>query len=685
MARERPLVVVFEDVHWAEPTLLDLVEYLAEREREAPILLLCLARSELLEERPAWGGGKPNASSLLLERLSEAESEELIDTLATGLSATFQARVLEAAEGNPLFLGQILALLMEGQPPEGEVPIPATIQALLAARLDRLGPGERAVIDRAAVIGKELWAGAVAELLPDDARPFASRHLESLVRKDMLSSARSLLRGEEAFRFRHILIQQAAYRAIPKRLRATFHERFAEWLDSNVGGETVEYAEITGYHLEQAYRYRLELGPPGDSERELASHAADRLALAGHRAFGRGDMPASVNLLRRSASLLPPGDHAGLELLPDLGWALFEVGDLDQADGVLTEAIEKGRAWGDSGVEWRATAKLGHVRMYIEPDGVDLESLARDASRAIEALDELGDDLGLASAWILLSDVRWAEGELVDAGKAAERTAEHARRAGSRREEAWALGAYALGLLSGPTPATEATRRLEGLLREAAGNPIMEANLTGFLAPHEAMSGRFEKARAHIAQGRQLTRDLGLEWQVQCHNLLSGYVESLAGDPVAAERDMRAARDGFGTIGDGWWLSTLAVDLPRPVYEQGRYDDALSLVEAIDDVPAPADREWQIKRRGVRAMLLAREKQFEGAESLAREAVALAADSDFLGLHADSLMDLAEVLRLAGRPEEANAAAEEALRLYGEKGNVVSAARAGALIERVEH
>jgi predicted ATPase len=240
VARERPLVVLFEDLHWAEPTFLDLVEYLAERLREAPVLLLCLARPELLEERPAWGGGKRNASSLFLERLSEAECERLIDNLSAELPDPTRARALEAADGNPLFLEQILIMLDEGEIAAGEVPIPPTIEAVLAARLDRLGPGERAVIERAAVVGKEFRGAAVFELLPDDARPFAAPHLETLVRKDLVEPEVTHGPSSDAFRFRHVLIQRAAYRTIPKRLRSELHERVAAWLEADAGEEGAE-------------------------------------------------------------------------------------------------------------------------------------------------------------------------------------------------------------------------------------------------------------------------------------------------------------------------------------------------------------------------------------------------------------------------------------------------------------
>ena len=680
-ARERPLVLVFEDVHWAEPTLLDFVDYLAEHGRAAPIVLLCLARPELLEGRPGWGGGKRNVSSLLLERLSDGESEQLIDTLASGLPKRTRSSVLDAAEGNPLFLEQILAMLAEGAAPEGEVPIPPTIQAVLAARLDRLGPGERAVIECAAVVGKEFREDPVADLLPADARRFATRHLDALIRKELLQPARSPLRGQVAFRFRHVLIQQAAYRTIPIPVRATLHERVAAWLEGSTGQGAAEHAESAGYHLEQSYRYRAGLHSPTDEDRDLARRAAALLAPAGARAFRRGDMPASANLLGRANSLLAAGDPAALDLLPDLGYALFEVGELERAKAALTEAIEGGRARGNRGVEWNAAVKLANARMYTDPDRMDPEELVRDARAAIEVLDELGDELGLARAWCLLSEAEWASGRMVVAATAAERAAHHARGAGSPRDEAWGLGAYSMCLLQGPMPAAEGARKTERLLRQAAGNLVLEANLSGFLAALEALDGRFGAARAHIAESCERLHDLGLRWQAGVQELLAGHIELLAGDPVAAERHMLVAKESFVAIGDRWFLSTVSVDLPRPVYEQGRYADALSLVEAIDEVPAPADREWEVKRWGIRARLLAGDGRIEEAERCARKGVAAAVGTDLLWFHADALIDLAEVLRRADRSREAADAAADALALYEQKGIVASAARARALVE----
>ena len=674
LARRRPLVVFFEDIHWAEPTFLDLVEYLADAAPGGPIVLVCIARPELLEQRAGWMGDRPDASSLRLDALPDADCQTLIGNLRRDLSEATSARVLETAEGNPLFIEQLIAMLTEGDD-DVERPIPPTIDALLSARLDRLGPGERAVISRAAVVGKEFSAEATVDLLPEDARAFGVRHLETLARKEFIGSARPGDLGAGR-RFRHILIQQAAYRATPKSLRAELHERFADWMEGRSGKGVIEPSEVVGYHLEQAFGYRAELGAVGDPELELAHRAGDHLAAAGQQAFQRGDMPATVNLLGRAAALPTPRGGAGLEVLPELGYALFETGEVDEASSVLANARERARADGDRRVEWLVAITRPRIEMYRDPGGIDIDALYVETETAIDVLGELGDEAGLARAYMVLSDLLWSQGRLQETIDAATQAAEHARGAGNRREVGWALGQNALCAIHGLTPVPEGLDWLEHVLRGEPENRTLDANLAGFVALLEAMGGRLSEARQHIEESRRLARDLGLIWQAGVQELLSGYVELLAEDPVAAERDMRAAREVFETIGEGWFLSTVAVDLPRAVYEQGRYDDATKLLEAIDEHPAPTDREWQVKRTGIPARLLARQGELEEAERLAREGVALAADSEFVVLHADVLLDLAEVLRLAGHPEEADATTAEAIGLYERKGNVAAVARA---------
>jgi DNA-binding SARP family transcriptional activator/tetratricopeptide (TPR) repeat protein len=672
LAHERPLVVFLEDVHWAEPTFLDLVEYLAERTTDAAILIACIARPELLEQGSDWTRDRPEASSVVLERLPDRDCEALIGNLGGDLAPETRVRVLETAEGNPLFIEQLVAMLSEEQASGAELSIPPTIAALLLARLDRLGPGERAVISRAAIVGKEFSARAAVDLLPSDARAFGTRHLETLAAKEFIGRDPAPGNGG-SFRFRHILIQQAAYRSTPKNLRAQLHERFAGWVQDPARDRGDDQSEIVGYHLEQAFGYRVELGNVGDQELALAHRAGEHLAAAGQRAFRRGDMPASVNLLGRAAALPTPKGGAGLAALPELGYALFEIGEVEEASAVLADAREMARADGDPRVEWRVTITRPRIEMYKDPGGIDLDALRAETETAIEALAEFGDEAGLARAYMVLSDLHWSRGRLRETSDLATRAAEHARRAGTRREVGWALGQNALCAIHGPMPVAEGLDWLERLLQAEPENRTLDANLSGFVTLLEAMSGRFDEARRHISESRALARDLGLTWQAAVQELLSGYIELLAGNPVAAERDMLAARQEFQEIGEGWFLSTVAVDLPRAVYEQGRYDDAFALLGAIDETPAPTDREWLIKRTGVPARLLARRGRLDEAKALAREGVAVAADSEFVVLHADVLLDLAEVLELAGDVEEARAATDEAVSIYERKGNVAAA------------
>jgi len=286
LARSQPLVLVFDDVHWGEPTFLDLVEHIADWTRDAPILLVVMARAELLEKRPAWGGGKRWVTTMSLEPLSETESEELIASLLgrAELPAELRGQISRAAEGNPLFVEELLGKLIDdgflvtagdGWSALGDVrqlTIPPTIQALLAARLDGLNGEERSVIERAAVEGKVFHRGAVTELAPEPMRGQVRDRLASLMRMELVRPDQASFAGEEAYRFRHLLIRDAAYQALAKQTRSELHERFAAWLERVAADRLTEYEEIVAYHLEQAYRYRVELGPPRRS-RPRAGHA----------------------------------------------------------------------------------------------------------------------------------------------------------------------------------------------------------------------------------------------------------------------------------------------------------------------------------------------------------------------------------------------------------------------------
>ncbi len=312
VAAERPLVVAFDDIHWGEPTFLDLVEHVADLSRNAPILLLCTARPELLDVRPGWGGGKLNATTILVEPLAEREIDQLISELfgSSRLDDDLRARIGEAAEGNPLFVEEMVAMMHENG--DGEVVVPPTIQALLAARLDQLEQDDRGVLERGSVEGKVFHRGAVLALAP--AETHVDARLTTLVRKELVRPDRATLPGEDAYRFRHQLIRDAAYDAVPKASRAVLHERFASWLGER-GNDLVERDEIVGYHLEQAYRYRAELGPVDAAGEALARRAAKRLLEGARTAHARRDVRATVGLAGRAVALLSPDDGLRLEAL----------------------------------------------------------------------------------------------------------------------------------------------------------------------------------------------------------------------------------------------------------------------------------------------------------------------------------------------------------------------------------
>ena len=416
-----------------------------------------------------------------------------------------------------------------------EVAVPGTINALLSARLDQLELEERAVIQRASVVGKIFWWGAVTELSPEDDRPRVGSHLQTLLRKELVHPDRSGFAGEDAFRFSHILVRDAAYGSMPKRSRADLHQRFAGWLERKAGDRIAEFEEIVGYHLEHAYRYEAELGPVDDEARAVAEAAAERLAAAGRRALANWDLSATENLLSRAVDLLPATDPRRLDLLRDLGLALAQ-SDIPRAEAVLTEAVEGARAVGDAVLEARAGVRRVFVRLLLDPNIVQLEALD-EVEGYMARFEEWNDDLGLAEAGSLVGMIRFWQGRAADSETHFERALEHAGRAGDRRVEAEILRRWALAIDQGPTPADEGLRRLAAVLEQSHGDRKVEIGVSRARAGLEAMSGRFPEARELIAHAKALARELGDQVALAAVFRDAGHVEMLAGDPVAAEID----------------------------------------------------------------------------------------------------------------------------------------------------
>jgi len=689
IAHERPVVVAFDDVQWGEPTFLDLVDYLADWTRNASVLLVCLARPELLDDRPAWGGGKLNATSILLEPLHADDVERLLENLLGrgDVSEDIRRSLREAGEGNPLFVEEMLAMLIdEGRLEQrngswtaaGELKVvetPPTIQALLAARLDRLSDDEREVIECASVVGKLFSREALAALVPE--RPDVAADLQALVRKDLLRPDRARTSGEESYRFRHILIRDAAYFGLAKERRAELHERFTAWLESARPGRQREYEEILGYHLEQAHRYRSELAPSADSTRVLALRAAELLGSAGRRAAARGDMPAAAGLLTRATLLLSDDEEARLELTPDLAIALIEIGELQQADGVLERAVTAAVERGDSRLEFRARLERAAVRLRIDPD-MGTAELRETAEEAVRCFEKLGDEAGLARAWLRLSDVHWVASRWGARAEALEEALVHAERAGHKRYERWILGTLVTSLVFGPTPMTEVIRRCEEMLALVGNDRVREARVLNVMSLAKAAVGSFAEARADYRRGREILEELGHRLLPALGTLAGGWIEVHAGDLEAAEAELRWGFERLEEVGEKASLSTVAALLGRVLYAQGRYDEAESFVDVSDAAAQREDATSQAMLGGTRAKLLARRNSFAEAESLARSTVALTEETDDLTMQGDAFMDLAEVLRLTGLGDEATAAAEKAVTLYARKGHDVSRARAEA-------
>ncbi len=694
LAASGPLVVVFDDIHWGETTFLDLVEYLADWLHGVPVMLLCMARPELLETRGAWMTGKPNATLVPLMPLAGTETDRLIQNLLGGapLAEEDRARIGDVAEGNPLFVEETLRMLIdEGmlQRRNGSLSltadlatltIPPTIQALLATRIDMLDEAERVVIERASVIGRAFWWGAVSELIPEEQRDRVGTSLQSLIRKDLIRPDRSELREEDAFRFAHILVRDAAYRAIPKAGRAELHERFAHWLETRSRDRAGEYEEIVGYHLEQAYRALAELGPSSERTVALGRRAAQPLASAGRRAFARGDMPAAVNLLSRATSLAPAEDPQRTELLPDLTYALMQTGDFAGMQGALDDLKRAAAAAGDPGLQAHAAILDLWIRLFTQPEGWADEA-HREATRAISMFDAQGNERGLAKGWSLLGLFHMMKGRFATAGEAWENAAAHAAAAGDRREELEHLAWVPIVEWCGPGTVEEGIRRCQEVLERAEGDRKAMSVALSTWGTFEAMRGQFEEARTLQDRARSILREVALPGWMGAITQNSGWAEILVGDPAAAERDLRWGVDTLRGIGELSWMSSTAAILAEALYEQGRLEDAEEFVRVSEESAGSEDTYSQSLLRGVRAKILARQGRASEAEAVARQGVAIAGPTDFAFLQAWALISLGEVLEMAGKTDEASARLHEAVAICQRKGFTVGAQRARAVRE----
>jgi class 3 adenylate cyclase/tetratricopeptide (TPR) repeat protein len=693
LARERPVVVVFDDIHWGEPTFLDLIEHLADWTRDASVLVLCLARPELLEVRPGWGGGKLNSTSILLEPLPTDEASTLVDNLLGRAEIPTQARerILEAAEGNPLFVEEMLAMLIDDgllRFEDGEwrsvedladLTVPPTIHLLLAARLDRLDAEERAVIERGAVEGKVFHRGAVTTLSSETARPQVSTRLLALARKELIRPDRPEFAGEDAFRFRHLLIRDAAYQAMPKEQRAELHERFADWLGESARDRLAEYEEILAHHLEQAYRYLMELGAIDDRARTLARRAVEHMRSAADRADERGDLASARALLDRCVELAEGEVRA--RALVALAELLPEIGEYTDAYHTAVKATEAAGAVGDHASRLRAELVRIFTSASIDPT-ITMAQARDETERILVEAERLGDPDVRDRAVLGLAQELFFLGHSAAAIETIEQLWDRAP-AMPRRVRAEIAGQTAVNSYFGSVPVAEAldvVDRATALRGESLLGRAHDLRVRGALL---GLAGRFDEAQAAFDEGDAIYEELGVPMIGVATNQVVAETYRLEGRLDDAERVFRGMHEAYTTIGETGFNSTVCAVLASVLGDQGRFDEAETFAQRSRELAAEDDFASQSEWRSAQARILAHRRRFDEALRLADEALEIAEGTDYLDWQGQGREVRGMVLEAAGRGDDAREAYETAIDRFERKGNVVAAARVRGRLERV--
>jgi class 3 adenylate cyclase/tetratricopeptide (TPR) repeat protein len=696
LAKDGPVLAMIDDIHWAEPAFLDLLENLLDTVENAAVLLVATSRHDLLETRPKWGE-RERSRRLVLKPLTDEAATQVVGNLlgAAGLPDTLIKRIVTAAEGNPLYVEQMLSMLIdsgtvseEGSAAalkaDADIVVPPTIHALLEARLDKLERTERAAAEPASVIGMEFPYSAVQSLAPQQIREKVGDQLQALTRKHFIRPFAA--DGADArFRFDHHLVRDTVYNGLLKRARATMHVEFVKWADQ-VNAESdrgQEFEAILGYHLEQAYKYLGELGPIDELGASIGRDGARRLSSAGRRAFGRGDMHAAANLNRRAIALLAEGEPTRVPLLRDLGEVLIEVGSFDEARTVLDEAQNAAERFGDRCVAASARLFRMRVRLFSSETGDSGAETLVAAQESIPLLEREGEHLELARTWRLIGLVHGIAARYGESTNAVSRSMKYARLAGNERLIARNATGLSISTLLGPTPVPEAIEICNQLIADGLSDRQAESKTLCTLAQLHAMNGEFDKARALYRRARELLRDLGKGVLTAGTGIDVLMVELLAGDLAGAEREVMPDYDFLMQAGETYRRSTLAGLLSRVVRDQGRDQEAMEFSSIAETISAEDDVDSQALWRSIRAPILARSGQHREAKSMARFAVELLKGTDAPQIRADALMELACVLVLAGQQVEALRNISEALELYRSKADVVSTGRATAFRERL--
>ena len=669
IAAERPTILHVDDLQWAEPMLLDLLDHVADVSRVAPVLVLCAARLELLDLRPGWGGGKLNATTALLGPLGAADSEALLEELSTELDPAMRSEVLIASGGNPLFLEEMVELAREA----GSVIVPATIDALLAERLERLSVEEREVLECGAVEGEVFHRRAVESLLGEGLADNLDSALVSLTRKELIRPHAARLAADDAFRFRHLLLRDAAYDALPEAMRARHHQRFAEWLEHD-GREIAELDELAGWHLEQAVRYGTMLGR--GVAPDLAPRAASHLHAAGVRARDRDDVAAAKGLLERALSLASAAHMPRRQISVALAECLVEAGEVGRADELLSDMELDGGAGPLAALtrlEWMFRVRPQELVPAVE-------------SRLPGILRELageGDESGMARAHLVAFMPHWLASQWTLAGREARLAADHAEEAGDEGIRSRALAFYIAAIIYGQAEVSMIARELDDIDRGEPG-PSLAARVDLARGQLARLEGRFSDARPSVQQALEGFQALGMrELEAACNTEL-GLCDLSAGDPASALRWLQRSDAILAELGQHTLRSTTQARIAQAHELLNDLGAARKAVDLAERLSAPEDvLNFAITHR-VRARFALSEGNGERAIRWGRSAVAYALRTDMLEVRADATLDLARVLEAVGRRDDAVPEARAALELFTAKGHRPGMDRARAVLARLQ-
>jgi len=598
LAEGQPLVLVFEDIHWAEEPLLELVEQLARSLQDSPVMIVAVARPELLDARPTWGGGIRNASAIDLLPLGDGESEELASALLSRAEVSRSQRglVLERAEGNPLFLEEIAHALRDGRGLDG---IPDSLQAVIAARIDGLSADAKKLLQSAALVGRVFWRGALERLAPDlDVVELLDRLVD---REFVVAEERSSISGDHAYRFKHVLIRDVAYGGMSKARRAEEHQAFAGWVASRARDEL---AEIRAHHLEQAADLLVELA--GTIPDDLAREAADALEEAGRRGLRRGALRSARRTLVRAVAIEPTPDRR--YLAAHAAWRLADVPTVgEEAEEVLAEAHAAGR----SDIEGRALVLLADLALHADGDVARAHDLADDAL-AILPDDELA---GLYDAHGLITTIFWWLGNGEGATRHAEAMLELAHKAA--RPDLESLAKTQLSAIAG----------VRGDVAGALALLDQAESLAETSGSHEAMGyalavhgRRFGEAQSDDAE-RYLRRALEIFDEIGAAGRYGWTLSNLAsvyrqrGEIPLAEKTFRDAVRRLRRTHEQGYLAEAERGLAEVLVVQGKVDEADRLITEAERRVGRGDVWTRASLLHARGLVLAAQDRTDEAEA----------------------------------------------------------------------